>query len=39
MTMRETPDLADCRQLMLPLLRIAAAAATNLRQAVDRNSR
>ena len=38
MTMSETPDLPDCRQLMLPLLKIAAGGETNLRQAVERLS-
>jgi restriction system protein len=38
MTMSETPDLPDCRQLMLPLLKIAAGGETNLRRAVERLS-
>ncbi len=36
--MSEAPDLPDCRQLMLPLLKIAAGGETNLRQAVERLS-
>ncbi len=36
--MNETRDLPECRQLMLPLLRIAAGGETNLRQAVEQLS-
>ena len=36
--MNVTPDLPDYRQLMLPLLRIAAGGETTLRQAVERLS-
>jgi restriction system protein len=38
MTMNVTPDLPDYRQLMLPLLRIAAGGETSLRAAVERLS-